>query len=146
MPFTDPSLQRARRRRLLQDPTTAAVPSTADIDVAFATDKAKRDVEGKRVASSFRMRRAELAETIRARKADESFRVEQRDIARKQTKIAEGIDLGTLGLQGLSGVHLIKEAERQEQAMDAEIAELEAQGSPLEAHNLKMLKILKGYY
>jgi len=142
--YASPSMQRARRRRFLRDPSEAAVTSTADIDVAEAQEKARRDIEGKRMEQSHRFRKAELAETIRARKESEALQREQIEYAREQQRIAQGIDLASVGLKGLSGMHLAKEAERQAAALDDQIRELENQGRAIEAVNLKIIKTLKG--
>jgi len=144
MAYESPSLQKARRRRKLRDPSMGAVTSTTDIDVAEAEERARRDIESRRMEQAHRFRKADLAETIRARKESETLQQEQLDFARGQQRIAHGIDLASVGLKGLSGIHLMKEAERQAVAIDEQIKELENQGRPIEAVNLKIIKVLKG--
>ncbi len=144
MPFADPTFQKLRRRRLQVDPSVRAVPTTTDIDVGQATQKARRGLRARRDVATHRLGTQRLEERIRSGRAKETFAQEKFDIAKKQSRIAELIDLGSLGLEGLSGLNIIQEADRQTKAIDALIAEAEAQGDFMAAFRAKQVKIFKG--
>jgi hypothetical protein len=141
---TDPRLQRMRRRRIQQAPSEKGIPDTTDIEVSEALRRAGRGLRERASTAQQSLGERRLAERIRATGEEESLRGEIFDISEEQAGKAEAIDLASLGLEGLSGLNLIQEANRQVGLINEMIVDARERGDILAEHRAKELAILKG--
>lgn len=153
-----PRYQQAIQRRMSVGPEVAAVPNTSDITQAYGSDMARTELAGTRHASAMDIGRERLdigRESLDLSKEIHSSGMDlthaKQDVARSQGRVATGIGIANLGLQGLAGVMKIQDANKQTAAMDTMVEELRVAaslpGAGAETIKLydqaRLLKILK---
>lgn len=133
-----PRYQQAVKKRLAAPSYVRAIPDTRDITQAYGGEQARVELAGERHKTATDLgeqrldiqregldlgrERLELGKELYGEEV--GLRRAKQDVARSQGRIATGIGIAGLGLEGLASVMKIQDANKQTAAMDSLVSEL----------------------